>query len=142
MGSTQPRAGAPLTAAISSGGGGASKGKDAAALGKLARRNDGVFTWKDVAPKTGEAIKKEVKGKTYFWCTRHKQPQWSLHNPSAFPNLCKFHHPNYAALEAAWKASTGSTDVKTKDATAEDMKLATALAAIQDLDDDSDDSQE
>jgi YHS domain-containing protein len=136
-----------LTAAVSSlrskatksGGGGASKGKDAAALGKLARKNDGVYAWKDVAPKAGEAIKKEVKGKTYFWCTRHKQPQWSLHNPSAFPNLCKY-HPNYAALETAWKASTGDTDVRTKtnkDATAEDMKLSTALAAIQDSDDNS-----
>jgi hypothetical protein len=64
------------------------------------RKNDGACAWKDVPPKAGEPNKKKVKDKTYIWCTCHKQPQWTLHNPDSFPNLCKY-HPKYAELEAA-----------------------------------------
>jgi hypothetical protein len=136
-----------LTAAVTSlrtraskpGKDGTSRGKDASTLGKLARRNDGAFAWKDVAPKTGDPGKKEVKGKTYYWCTRHKTPQWSLHNPEAFPNLCKF-HPNYAAMEKAWKATgDDASGGKPAAATAGDMKLEHALAAIQDSDSETED---
>ena len=99
------------------------------------RKNDGAFAWKDVGPKAGEPSKKTVKGRTYYWCTRHKQMQWTLHNPDSFPNLCKY-HPKYAELEAAWKA--GGKDGAAA-ATAEDIKLEAALAAIQESDSDSDD---
>jgi YHS domain-containing protein len=117
---------------------GASRGKDAAALGKVARKKDGAFAWKDVALKTGESSKKEVKGRTYYWCTQHKQPQWSLHNPDSFPNLCKF-HPNYAAMETAWKATSGDASGGKAAVTAGDMNLDTALATIQDSDSEGDD---
>jgi hypothetical protein len=89
--------------------------------------SDGAFAWKEVAPKAGEPNKKKVKDKTYFWCTHHKQHQWTLHNPDSFPNLCKY-HPKYAELEAAWKAGNS----KNGNATAEDIKLESALATIQD----------
>jgi hypothetical protein len=99
-----------------------------------ARKNDDEYAWKDVAPKAGEPNKKRANGKDYFWCTRHKQPQWTLHNPDSFPNLCKY-HPKYAELEAAWKAGSDSTGA----ATAEDIKLELALAAIQDSESESED---
>ena len=33
--------------------------------------------WKKQAPKSGEPKKKEVEGKTYHWCTGHKE--WTIH---------------------------------------------------------------
>ncbi len=110
------------------------KPRDQGATRSGPRKNDGEYAWKDVAPKAGEPNKKKVNGKDYFWCTRHKQPQWTLHNPDSFPNLGKF-HPKYAELEAAWKAGSDSTGT----ATAEDIKLESALAAIQDSESESED---
>jgi hypothetical protein len=110
------------------------KPRDQGAARSGARKNDDEYAWKDVAPKAGEPNKKRANGKDYFWCTRHKQPQWTLHNPDSFPNLCKY-HPKYAELEAAWKAGSDSTGA----ATAEDIKLELALAAIQDSESESED---
>ncbi len=98
--------------------------------GKGARRNEGVFAWKDVAPKSGDPLTKTFKGKTYHWCTNHENSQWTLHNPNSFPNLCKG-HPDYAAKEAAWKASGGDASSSgDSGVTAADIKLESALAGI------------
>jgi hypothetical protein len=104
--------------------------KDLASIGKGARKNDDDFAWKDVAPNEGEPKKKVVKGKTYFWCTHHTNPMWALHNPDNFPNLCRL-HPKFTELEAAWEARAGATPPEKPGYTARDIKLATALAAIQ-----------
>jgi hypothetical protein len=98
------------------------------------QKNDGAYAWKDVAPKAGKPNKKKVKDKTYFWCTCHKQPQWTLHNPDSFLNLCKY-HPKYSELEAAWKAGTSEPN----NATADNIQLDTALAAMQDSESESED---
>jgi hypothetical protein len=73
-------------------------------------------------------------GKKHFWCTRHEKPQWSLHNPDSFPNLCKF-HPKYAELEAAWTKKGGSgstvsglTSTTGSAATAEDITLDSVIS--------------
>jgi hypothetical protein len=108
--------------------------KDHAAIGKGPRKNDGDFAWKDVAPKTGDPKKKTVKGKTYFWCTHHANPMWALHNPEAFPNLCRL-HPKYHALQTVYNA--GKDKVKEqgeKKPTAGSMTLEEALAAIEESD--------
>jgi hypothetical protein len=97
---------------------------------KGGRRNEGVFAWKDVAPKSGDPLTKTFKGKTYHWCTNHENSQWTLHNPNSFPNLCKG-HPDYAAKEAAWKASGGDASSSgDSGVTAADIKLESALAGI------------
>eukprot|EP00957_Ditylum_brightwellii_P114270 8712574-Ditylum_brightwellii.AAC.1 len=35
--------------------------------------------WKFIKPKPGEALTKEVNGKTYHWCEDHQA--WVIHNP-------------------------------------------------------------
>jgi hypothetical protein len=93
--------------------GGRSK-KDATEVGKGGpRKNDGDFAWKDVAPKEGESKKKVVKGKIYYWCTHHTNSMWALHNPNAFPNLCRL-HLKYHALETVFNA--GKEKVKAQQA--------------------------
>jgi hypothetical protein len=114
--------------------------KDHASIGKGPRQNDGDYAWKDVAPKAGEATKKTVKGKSYYWCTNHLTPLWTLHNPSSFPNLCRY-HPKYAELETEWKARKGAGASNKADPTAADMKLADALAAIQESDSETEDDE-
>jgi hypothetical protein len=52
-----------------------------------------------------------------------------LHNPNAFPNLCKF-HPKYNKLEAAWTDSSGDNHKKPK-LNSNNMKLAMAFTSIQ-----------
>jgi hypothetical protein len=99
------------------------------AKSKGPRKNEGSYAWKDVPPKAGDPKSKGVKGKTYYWCTNHEHPQWSLHNPNAFPNLCK-RHPNYSALEAAWTASGSGANGAAKP-TAADIQLDSALAEIE-----------
>ena len=37
------------------------------------------YTWKTVAPKTSDPIKKTVGEKTYHWCLKHSA--WTLHTP-------------------------------------------------------------
>jgi hypothetical protein len=91
------------------------------------RKNEGAFAWKDVAPKAGEPLTKTSKGKTYNWCTNHKCPQWALHNPNSFPNLCKF-HLKYDEMKKAWKARGG--DLSSDTPTAADIQLQSALACI------------
>jgi hypothetical protein len=93
-------------------------------------KNDGIFAWKDVAPGAGEPTSKVINGKTYYWCTHHPTPMWALHNPDTYPNLCRL-HPKYKELEAAHKAKGGTTEM-----TANDIKINTALQAIEDSDDD------
>ena len=93
------------------------------------RRNEGSYAWKDVAPKSGDPKSKDVKGKTYYWCTNHEHSQWTLHNPNAFPNLCNC-HPNYSTMEAAWTASGGGVSGGKKKPTAADIQLDGALAEI------------
>jgi hypothetical protein len=115
--------------------------KDLASIGKGPRRNDGSFAWKDVAPKAGEPKKEVVKGKTYNWCTHHTTPLWTLHNPDSFPNLCLY-NPKYNELETAWKAKSGGSAQQKPEPTAADMKLAEALAAIQESDSETEDKQE
>ncbi len=51
---------------------------------------------------------------------------WALHNPDAFPNMCRM-NPKYTEMEAAFNAQGG-------DQTAEDIKLQDALLAIEDSD--------
>jgi hypothetical protein len=117
--------------------GGAKKAPDS--KGKGSRKNDGVYAWKDVAPKSGEPQTKAFKGKTYHWCVNHEHPQWALHNPTSFPNLCK-NHPEYAAMETAWNASgAGASGGATPPLTAADIKLESALAEIEDSDSESED---
>jgi hypothetical protein len=106
--------------------------------GKGSRKNDGAYAWKAVAPKTGEPQTKDFKGKTYHWCVNHEHPQWALHNPNSFPNLCK-HHPKYSTLEAAWKASGGDPSAGDTSISAADIKLESALAEMEESDSDSDD---
>ena len=96
--------------------------------GRTPKKDDGAFAWKGVAPKDGEPKKKVVKGKTYHWCTHHTNPLWALHNPDAFPNLCRL-NPKYTKLEAAHKAGEGGTEP-----TAESITLQSALAAIENSD--------
>jgi hypothetical protein len=111
------------------------KTKGTTAASKGARGNDGDFAWKNVAPKAGEPKKKVMKGKTYYWCTHHPSPMWALHNPEAFPNLCRL-HPKFAELEATFLRSP---PVRKDDPTAADMALQSAMAAIQDSDSDGED---
>jgi hypothetical protein len=113
------------------------KKKDLAEIGKGPRKNSGDFAWKDVAPKKGDPRSKVVKGKTYHWCTHHTTPLWTLHNPDSFPNLCRY-NPKYAELEKAFSGGAGDSDGD-KEPTAADMKLADALAAIQESDEEEDD---
>jgi hypothetical protein len=94
----------------------------------------------DVARKPREPQTKAYKGKTYHWCVNYKNPQWSLHNPSAFPNLCKIHH-NYqlrnhgGQVEREWNASgRGAKGVDCPGVTATDIQLEGALACIEDSD--------
>jgi hypothetical protein len=95
-------------------------------------RNDGIFVWKDVAaPGPGEATSKVTNGKTYYWCTHHPTPMWALHNTDTYPNLCSL-HPKYKELEAAHKEKGGA-----KELTADDIKINSALQAIEDSDDES-----
>jgi hypothetical protein len=91
-------------------------------------RNNGSFAWKDVAPKAGEATTKLMSGKTYYWCTHHTNPMWALHNPIAFPDLCRL-YPKYKEMEAAHKAKKGGT-AGGKGPTAADIQLSQAMAAI------------
>jgi hypothetical protein len=94
------------------------------------RKNTGQFAWKDVAPKSGEPTTKVMGGKTYHWCTHHDKPQWTLHNPNAFPNLCK-RHPKYSEMKTAWEARGDDQGAQAAaEATAEDIQLESALAAI------------
>jgi hypothetical protein len=93
-------------------------------------RNDGIFAWKDVAPGAEEPTSKIMNGKTYYWCTHHPTPMWTLHNPDTYPNLCRL-HPKYKELEAANKAKGGA-----KEMTADDIKINSALQAIEDSADD------
>ena len=103
------------------------------------RKNEGAYAWKDVPPKTGDPETKEFKGKTYNWCTNHEHPQWSLHSPTSFPNLCK-NHPKYAELEAAWTASGGQAKSEKKEkVSAADIQLESALANIESSDSESED---
>jgi hypothetical protein len=95
---------------------GTSNKKEVTSSGRTTRKDDGDFTWKGVAPKEGEAKSKVMKGKTYHWCTHHTNPLWSLHNPDAFPNLCRL-NPKYAELEAAHSKKGGNEPA------AEDMTL-------------------
>jgi hypothetical protein len=101
-------------------------------------KNDGNFTWKDVPPKAGEPTTKLMNGKTYFWCTHHTNPMWALHNPTAFPDLCRL-HPKYTEMEAAHKAKNQGAAAG-KVPTAADIQLSQALAAVEESD--SDDSFE
>jgi hypothetical protein len=107
---------------------------------KGGRRNEGPYAWKDVPPKSNDPKSKTVKGKTYYWCTNHEHPQWAIHNPDSFPNLCK-RHPNYSTMEAAWTASGGSDapDGKKKGVSASDIQLDSALAEIEGSESDSSD---
>jgi hypothetical protein len=103
------------------------------------RKNEGSYAWKDIAPKAGDSKSKDVKGKTYYWCTNHEHPQWTLHNPNSFPNLCK-RHPNYTTMEAAWTASGGGvSSAGKKEPTAADIQLEGALAEIDASESDSGD---
>jgi hypothetical protein len=85
-----------------------------------------------VAPKAGEGTTKVVGGKTYYWCTHHTNPMWALHNPTAFPDLCRL-HPKYKEMEAAHKAKKGGA-TGGKDPTAADIQLSQAMAAIDESD--------
>jgi hypothetical protein len=117
-----------LTKALSTG---SNNGKrESAQSGRTPRKDDGSFAWKGVAPKEGEPKTKVVKGKTYYWCTHHTNPLWALHNPDAFPNLCRL-NPKYAELEAAHKGGG-----KAGEPTAGDITLQQALAAIETSDSD------
>jgi hypothetical protein len=55
---------------------------------------------------------------------------WALHNLDTYLNLCRL-HPKYKELEAAHRAKGGTTEM-----TANDIKINTALKAIEDSDDD------
>jgi hypothetical protein len=92
---------------------------------QVRHKHAGKFAWKDHAPKSGEPTSKIVQGKTYYWCTHHKNPMWALHNPNSFPNLCRG-HPKFAEMEAAFKKKGGS------EPTASDITLQAALAALSD----------
>jgi hypothetical protein len=96
---------------------------------RVPRKNDGAFPWKNVAPKADKPNETRVKERDYFWCNLHKQPQWTLHNPDAFPNLCKY-HPKYLELKAALKS--GASDPGA--ATADSIQMESALAAVLDSD--------
>jgi hypothetical protein len=114
---------------------------DLANAGKGTRKNDGDYAWKDIAPKEGEPKKKVMKGKTYYWCKHHTNPMWALHNPDAFPNLCRL-HPKYHALETVYNAGKDKAmdqgDDDDKKPTAADMTLEEALAAIEESDSEED----
>jgi hypothetical protein len=93
------------------------------------RKNDGSFAWKDVPPRAGEPTTNVVKGKTYYWCTHHPNQMWALHNPTAFPDLCRL-HPKYVEMEAAHKAKKQG-GAGGKELTAADIQLSQAMAAIE-----------
>jgi hypothetical protein len=56
---------------------------------------------------------------------------WALHNPDAFPNLCRL-HPKYHALETVFNAGKDKVKAQQAKPTAGDMTLEDALAAIED----------
>ena len=53
--------------------------------------NDGKFAWKGVAPKSGEAQEKIVKGRTYVHCPHHGATKWVLKQKKGVVHLesCK-----------------------------------------------------
>jgi hypothetical protein len=55
---------------------------------------------------------------------------WALHNPTAFPDLCRL-HPKYVEMEAAHKAKKKQGGAGGKEPTAADIQLSQAMAAIQ-----------
>jgi hypothetical protein len=81
-----------------------------------------------VPPKAGEPTTKVMNGKTYYWFTHHTNPMWALHNPTAFPDLCRL-HPKYTEMEAAHKAKKRG-GAGSKEPTAADIQLSQAMAAI------------
>jgi hypothetical protein len=102
------------------------KDKSTKSTGGGGSQNTGTFAWKDVAPKANEPTSKVVKGRTYYWCTHHRNPMWAFPNPDAFPNMSQL-NPNNTEMEGAFNAQGGGQ-------TAEDIKLQDALAAIKDSD--------
>jgi len=81
------------------------------------RDREDKFAWKKVPPKLGEALTKEVDGKTYHWCVKHKA--WVLHKP----NECRLNTPIAHDVEV-------EDDDEEEDETAEERALASYASAV------------
>ena len=81
------------------------------------RNREDKFAWKKVAPTAGEALTKEVDGKTYHWCVKHKA--WVLHKPAE----CRLNTPVAHDAEV-------EDDDEEDDETAEERALASYAAAV------------
>jgi hypothetical protein len=67
--------------------------------------NTGDWAWKDVAPKSGEALYKMVSGKEYVHCPNHATTKWVLASK----------HKDGCTLDADWKFPIKTSKVKVDD---------------------------
>ena len=102
---------------------GKSKGKSNGKVKASDRKGSSSNEWKKVAPKEGEPTTKQEGGKEWHWCSKHKA--WTKHKESECKGID--FKPSYDG------AKKGSTP---KDSNSPRMKLANALAAISDEEDD------
>ena len=77
-------------------------------------------TWMSVPPKSGEKHSKTVESKDYHWCPHHNR--WTMHRPSECKGI---------GFKAPPRRDQGNKFAGLKP----NMKLAKALAAISDEDD-------
>jgi hypothetical protein len=83
-------------------------------------RNTGKFAWKGVAPKSGEAQEKTVKGKVYIYCPHHGDTKWVLKT-----NLKGIGHRT-GCRKMAEAGQTAGDDAK--------QRLTAAVANIEEMD--------
>ena len=99
-----------------------SKGKSKGKVKASDKKGSASDGWKKVAPKEGEPTTKQEGGKEWHWCSKHKA--WTKHKESECKGID--FKPSY---DRAKKES------KPKDSNSPRMKLANALAAISDEED-------
>jgi hypothetical protein len=86
--------------------------------------NTGQWAWKDIAPKTGEALHKTVLGKEYVYCPNHATTKWVLASK----------HKDGCTLDADWKFPIKAAKVEHDDAkpkpTKKQLQYARAMLSI------------
>jgi hypothetical protein len=100
-----------------------SKGKSKGKVKASDKKGSASDGWKKVAPKEGEPTTKHEGGKEWHWCSKHKA--WTKHKESECKGID--FKPSY---DRAKKES------QPKNSNSPKMKLANALAAISDTEDD------
>jgi hypothetical protein len=96
------------------------QGNNKKGKGKGRPRMENLPTWMSVPPKSGEKHSKSVESKDYHWCPHHNR--WTMHRPSECKGI---------GFKAPPRRDQGNKFAGLKP----NMKLAKALAAISDEDD-------